>query len=169
MRVTKSLFTVWPAALCWPVVLCALLYGETAQTQTAPAPATVPVAAPMTEPARNESAPAPLVRAGAWNITPQSTSGVTLGYQLCFKTGSLEDVKLLMPNIQGGAGCAAPVIELPPGFVTWHLDCPAQALHVSARYTLLPERIEGSVNITQGTPAVASSQSITAQHAGACP
>lgn len=159
MRVMKVLFSVWPAALCWSAVLCGLLYGGAAQAQTASAPTTGPV--------RKESAP--LVRPGAWSITPQSPSGVTLGYQLCFKTGSLDDIKLLMPNIQGGAGCAAPVIELPTGLVTWRFVCPAQALHVSARYTLAPERIEGLINITQGTSAAASNQSITAQHAGACP
>lgn len=171
MRVVKVLFTGWPGILCWPALSCALLYGGAVQAQTAPAPAPAPVsapaAAPGTAPAQNDTAP--LLRPGAWNVTPQSPSGVTLGYQLCFKTGSLDDIKLLMPNIQGGAGCAAPVIELPPGLVTWRFDCPAQAVQVSARYTLAPERIEGLIHITQGTPAAASSQSITAQYAGACP
>lgn len=167
MRVVKVLFTGWPGILCWPALSCALLYGGAVQAQTAPAPVSAPAAAPGTAPAQNDTAP--LLRPGAWNVTPQSPSGVTLGYQLCFKTGSLDDIKLLMPNIQGGAGCAAPVIELPPGLVTWRFDCPAQAVQVSARYTLAPERIEGLIHITQGTPAAASSQSITAQYAGACP
>lgn len=138
----------------------ALLQALSAQAQTAPAAA----AASNTAPA------AALVRPGAWNVTPQAVSGLSLAYQLCFKTGSLDDIKMLMPNLQGGNGnCAAPAVEMTPGLVTWRFQCPPQALDAHARYTFTPERIEGVFHLTQGTPAVSSSQSIAAQHAGACP
>lgn len=146
-----------------PGVLRVALAGALLQALSAPAQ-TAPAAASNAAPA------AALVRPGAWNITPQAVSGLSLTYQLCFKTGSLDDIKMLMPNLQGGnGGCAAPVIEVTPGLVTWRFQCPPQALDAHARYTFTPERIEGALHLTQGTPAVSSSQSIAAQHAGACP
>ena len=139
----------------------ALLQGLSAQAQT------VSAAAPGAAPA------APLVRPGAWNVTPQAVSGLSLAYQLCFKTGSLDDIKMLMPNIAGGdggdGGCAAPTITVTPELVTWRFTCAAQALDAHARYSLTPERIEGVFHLARGTPVVSSSQAIAAQHAGACP
>lgn len=149
---------------------CALMAVGNALAQTAPS--TAASNTPSSAPAASAVAASatPLVRPGAWNVTPQAVSGLSLAYQLCFKTGSLDDIKLLMPNLQGGnGGCAAPVIEVTPGLVTWRFQCPPQALDAHARYTFTPERIEGVFHLTQGTPAVTSSQSIAAQHAGACP
>lgn len=135
-----------------------LLQALSAQAQTVPATASSTLSV------------APLVRPGAWNVTPQAVSGLSLTYQLCFKTGSLDDINMLMPNIAGGdGGCAAPSISVTPGLVTWRFACAAQAQDAHARYTLTPERIEGVFHLTQGTPPVSSSQSIAAQHAGACP
>ncbi len=140
------------------VLACVLLQALSAQAQTAPAAASSTLSA------------AALVRPGAWNVTPQAVAGLSLAYQLCFKTGSLDDIKMLMPNIAGGdGGCAAPSISVTPGLVTWRYACAAQAQDADARYTLTPERIEGVFHLTLGTPPVSSSQSISAQHAGACP
>lgn len=159
LSVFMRLFILLPVAVCSTCIL--------AQTAGAPADAT-PNAALILAP----NLPA-LVRPGRWAVTPQSTAGASVSYQVCFKTGSLDDVKLLLPRLEGGPECPQPRIEVGRATLTWQLGCPAKSLRVDARYTLAPDVIEGTVTITQsgaqGNPAAASVQSIKAQHAGACP
>ena len=91
-----------------------------------------------------------------------------MSYQLCFKTGSLDDIKLLLPNVVGGNSCAPAAIHLEAGQLSWKLHCPANLVEADARYSLAPDRIEGTFTIVQGSPGVRSSQSILARYAGAC-
>lgn len=110
-----------------------------------------------------------LVQPGAWNVVPQTTAGASISYQLCFKTGSLEDVRLLLPNMNAGADCPNPQIDVRPGALSWRLECPRSGLTAQAEYALGPERIEGTVTITPGSGRASTRQTITAHRAGACP
>ena len=91
-----------------------------------------------------------------------------MSYQFCFKTGSLDDVKLLLPNVLGGNGCAPAAINLEAGQLSWKLTCTTNLVEAEARYRISSDRIEGSFTIVQGNPGVRSSQSILARFAGAC-
>ena len=118
-------------------------------------------------PASGDAAGA-LVRPGSWQVTPQGTAGASLNYQLCFKSGGLDDLKLLLPNLVPPAGCASPTLRQGDGRLSWDVDCPAQSLRAEARYQLAADAIDGKFTITQGTPAATSSQTIVARRVGAC-
>lgn len=112
---------------------------------------------------------APLVQAGAWLVTPSSDTGATLSYRLCFKTGALDDLRLLLPNLVTSLDCPAASIESGPGQLTWSLICPAQGLRATARYRLSATRVEGEFTITQGDPPASKKQAILARLDGPCP
>jgi len=109
-----------------------------------------------------------LVRAGTWLVTPQGNAGASVSYQLCFRTGSVDDIKLLLPAITPDASCLQPQIELAPGLLVWRLACPARSIQADARYALAAESIDGAIDIVQGSPAVRSTQTIKARLTGVC-
>lgn len=111
----------------------------------------------------------PLVQPGAWLVTPDSAGGASVGYQLCFKTGSLDDVKLLLPNLTPPADCPPVSTTVAGGQLLWRIDCPARALKADARYALSAETIDGTFVLERGTSSVTSTQAIKARRTGACP
>lgn len=109
-----------------------------------------------------------LVRPGVWQITPEGSGSASVGYQLCFKTGSLDDVKLLLPNLTAPADCPPVKLSADGGQLTWQFDCPAHAVKASAHYALSADAINGTFLLERGAPAVKSGQTIKARHHGAC-
>ena len=91
-----------------------------------------------------------------------------MGYQLCFKAGSLDDVKLLLPNLTPPADCPPVSTSVEGGQLLWRIDCPARALKADARYALSAEAIDGTFVLERGTPAVTTTQTIKARRTGAC-
>ena len=144
-------------AMLFTAALGALLPGWHLQARAADAPTNAPTDA------------TPLVRPGAWLVTPSSDSGATLSYQLCFRTGALDDLRLLLPNIAVATGCPPAQIESTREQIAWSLACPAQGLRADARYRLTATRVEGEFTITQGDPPARKSQSILARFDGPCP
>lgn len=142
-----------PALLVLVAGLGAMSTGLPGQTRAADSPAGA----------------APLVQAGAWLVTPSSETGTTLTYRLCFKTGALDDLRLLLPSLATAPGCPPAQIESAPEQLTWSLACPAQGLRAVARYRLTPNRVEGMFTIAQGDPPASKSQSIVARLDGPCP
>jgi hypothetical protein len=116
-------------------------------------------------PARNP----PLVQPGAWVVTPTSDTGATLSYRLCFRTGALDDLRLLLPNLAAAPSCPPAQLESAPERLTWSLACPALALQADAHYRLAATRVEGEFTITQGDPPSRKSQGILARFDGPCP
>ena len=112
--------------------------------------------------------PGPLVQAGAWQITTTGSGGASVGYQLCFKTGSLDDVKLLIPHLAAPLDCPPASTSVEGALMIWQIDCPARALKAEARYALGTEAIEGNFVIERGAPSVKSTQTIKARRVGAC-
>lgn len=112
--------------------------------------------------------PAALVQPGAWQITPETAGSASLGYQLCFKTGSLDDLRVLLPRLTTPADCPAVSIWVEGDLLLWRLDCPAHALKVDARYVLGANTIDGTLVLQRGVPVVASTQTIKARRSGAC-
>lgn len=112
--------------------------------------------------------PAPLVQPGAWLITPVSAGSATVGYQLCFKTGSIDDVRQLLPNLTLPPDCPAVSTTVENGQLLWRIDCPAHAFRADARYALSADAIDGTFAMERGVPAVTSTQAIKARHTGAC-
>lgn len=119
-------------------------------------------------PASAAAQQAVLVQPGAWQITPEGTGGASVGYQLCFKTGSLDDLKVLLPSLTAPADCPAVSILVEGGVLLWRLDCPARSLKVDARYVLSASTIDGTLQLQQGAPTVASTQTIKARRIGTC-
>ena len=122
--------------------------------------------------ARAADAPAgasALVQPGTWLVMPSSDTGATLSYRLCFKTGTLDDLRLLLPNLAAASECPPAKIESAPEQLRWSLACPAQALRADARYRLTAIQVEGELTITQGDPPSSKSQSILARLDGPCP
>lgn len=108
------------------------------------------------------------VRPGAWNVIAGAEGGARAGYQLCFKTGDINDIALLLPRAAGGAACSAASSHVEGGELIWELGCPASGVAVNGRYALTPESIEGRVDIVSGNPPRTRLQVISARHAGAC-
>jgi len=109
------------------------------------------------------------VRAGEWEISPQSSAGASISYRLCFKTGGNEDLQLLLPRLPPDAGCPGAQTVLKDGVFELRLACPGRSVEMTARYQLGPELINGTVTLTQGTPPQTSQQQIVARRVGACP
>lgn len=116
-----------------------------------------------------QSAPAPLVNPGQWEITPQSNAGASVSYSLCFARGDLDDLKKLLPNLSNTTECPAQRINATDGVMTWDLDCPAKSFRGEGRYALSAMAVDGTIHFTQGAPAVTATQRIIARRAGACP
>lgn len=118
-------------------------------------------AAPAQEP--------PLVRPGIWEVRSGSVGQPMVGYRLCLRSGSMDDVKLLLPRLQGGASCvqnqSAPGGEI----LTWELSCPSIPLSAIGRYVLKAESIEGNVEINTGKLPVQQKDMLSARYVGACP
>ncbi len=111
---------------------------------------------------------AALVQPGAWQVTPESAGGASVSYQLCFKTGSLDDLRLLLPSLTPPADCPAVLIWVEGELLLWRIDCPAHALKADARYVLRASAIDGTLVLQRGVPVVASTQTIKARRIGAC-
>lgn len=90
------------------------------------------------------------------------------GYQLCLASGGMDDLKLLLPRVQGGAACPVDRLVRDGQAVTWELSCPAAPITASARYTLQPESIEGKLEITTGRPPVPRQELLSARYTGPC-
>ena len=110
----------------------------------------------------------PLVQAGAWQITTEGSGGASVGYQLCFKTGALDDVRMLVPHLAAPANCPPATTRVEGSQMIWQIDCPAQAFKAEARYALGAEAIEASLVQERGAPSVKSTQMIKARRIGAC-
>lgn len=110
-----------------------------------------------------------LVEPGTWAVLPQNASGTSLSYQVCFKSGSFDDLKLLLPSIAAAAGCPQPDVKLERNQLQWRLVCPARALTVDASYKWTLERIEGVVTSSGSDAASNSTQAIAAHRVGQCP
>lgn len=109
------------------------------------------------------------VRAGEWEISPQSSAGASISYRLCFKSGGSEDLQLLLPRLPPDTGCPEAQTAIQDGVFDWRLACPARSLEMSARYQLGPDLIDGTVTLNQGAPPQTSQQRIVARRVGACP
>ena len=109
-----------------------------------------------------------LVQQGAWQVTPETAGSASVGYQLCFKTGSLDELRVLLPNLNAPADCPAVSISIEGELLLWRLDCPAHGLKVDARYVLRASTIDGTLLLQRGAPTVASTQTIKARRMGAC-
>jgi hypothetical protein len=111
----------------------------------------------------------PQVRPGTWEVRSGSPGEPEVTYRLCFKTGDLEDLKLLLPRVQS-ADCAAGVLTAGKDMLHWAFECDAAQLTVSADYSLQPEAIEGKTKIRSGTPPTVRQRVslITARRLGAC-
>lgn len=109
------------------------------------------------------------VRAGEWEISPQSSTGASISYRLCFKSGGSEDLQLLLPRLPPDTGCPGAQTVLKNGVLEWSLACPTRSVEMSARYQLGPDLIDGTVTLTQGAPPQTSQQRIVARRVGACP
>ena len=112
--------------------------------------------------------PAALVQQGAWQVTPETAGSASVGYQMCFKTGSLDDLRVLLPSLTTPADCPAASISIEGALLLWRLDCPAHGLKVDARYVLSASSIDGTLLVQQGAHTVASPQTIKARRIGAC-
>ncbi len=131
---------------------------------------TAPTSTPSQAQSANAHAGGPaLVQPGAWLVTPSSDTGATLSYRLCFKTGTLDDLRLLLPNLAAAPGCPAAQIESTPTQLTWSLACPAHGLRADARYRLTAARVDGEFTIAKGNPPTSNRQSIVARLDGPCP
>jgi hypothetical protein len=109
----------------------------------------------------------PTVRPGAWEVKSSTEGQPSVGYQLCFRSGSRDDIALLLPRA-ADAACPAPGLRRDGGDLVWELECPAVQLSGSARYRVQSELIEGRIEIRSGTPAVAQRSALSARYVGAC-
>ena len=121
----------------------------------------------MTIPVLAQSTP-PLVNPGLWEITPQKSGSAGVSYRQCFSRGDLDDLKMLLPHINGGGDCPQVRLEAGNGVMTWVLNCPLRELVGAGRYELQPASIDGAVNLTEGPSKSATTLTIAARHAGAC-
>jgi len=110
-----------------------------------------------------------LLRPGAWDVRSGRTGEAMVGYQLCLRSGGMEDVKLLLPRLQGAASCPQDRLSRDGQTLTWELSCPAIPLSASARYTLQAEAVDGQLDVSSGAPPVRQSEVISARYAGPCP
>ena len=147
LRFSSFAFGSRHAASAW---LCALLiHGAW----------TIPVLA--------QSTPA-LVNPGLWEITPQKSGSAGVSYRQCFTRGDLDDLKMLLPHINGGDDCPQVRLKSANGVMTWALNCPLRELVGAGRYELQPASIDGVVKLTDGPSKSATTLTIAARHAGAC-
>jgi hypothetical protein len=110
----------------------------------------------------------PLVRPGNWEVRSGSPGGAMAGYQLCLTTGGMEDVKLLLPRLQGGAVCPVDRLLRDGQAITWELSSPAIPLTASARYVLQPQSIEGKLDMVSGAPPLPRQETLSAHYGGPC-
>ena len=109
------------------------------------------------------------VRTGEWEISPQSSTGASISYRLCFKSGGSEDLQLLLPRLPPDTGCPGAQTVLKDGVLEWRLACPTRSVDMTARYQLGPDLIDGTVTLTQGAPPQTLQRRIVASRVGACP
>lgn len=114
-----------------------------------------------------QAGPPPL-HAGEWQVANGAPGQPSVAYQLCMKTGTAEDLKLLLPRVQGSAACPAPVLGGQGAELLWDLACPAAQLAVHARYTVTAQRVDGRVEVTSGSPPQQRVDHISATYTGAC-
>jgi hypothetical protein len=136
--------------LCRTISICLVLSVSTAYAQV-PVPGT-----------------APSLRPGQWQVRSGAPGQPAVAYNLCFKTGGPEDLKLLLPQISGNATCPAPEMRSEGAALQWQLTCPAAGLSISARYSVQAEHVEGSVDVVNGKPPQQRTDRISADYAGAC-
>ena len=114
-----------------------------------------------------QSTPA-LVNPGLWEITPQKSGSAGVSYRQCFTRGDLDDLKMLLPHINGGGDCPQVRLGAANGVMTWALNCPVKELLGEGRYELQPASVHGAVKLTEGQSKTATTLTIAAHHAGAC-
>jgi hypothetical protein len=141
--------------------------GSTAAAASAPAVAALTLSI-FAGPLLAQSPPVPLVNPGQWQITPQGSAGASVSYGLCFPRGDLEDLKQLLPSLGNTAECPPQRTEAANGVMNWEFNCPAKSFRGDGRYLLSATAVEGTINFTQGAPAVTATQRIVARHAGLC-
>jgi hypothetical protein len=104
---------------------------------------------------------------GSWQVTPSSTSSASVSYNLCFKTGGMDEVRSLLPRVTQNAANCKEVDASQGAQLRYTLTCPSPALKVNAIYDITPQAVEGRI-VTERAGEPPEVQTIRARRVGDC-